>query len=99
MYPELFRHVLFPAYETLIRRGTHRFLEEYRRNQWLDAESIARIQLDKLNKLLEFCWEQVPYLERIWRQSGLRPRRLQSARELEEFPTLLTKHRNYRQLS
>lgn len=91
MYPELFRHVLFPAYETLIRRGTHRFLEEYRRNQWLDAETIARIQLDKLNKLLAFCWEQVPYLERIWRQSGLRPRRLQSARELEEFPTL-SKH-------
>jgi len=91
MYPALFRRVLFPAYETLIRRGTHRFLEEYRRNQWLDAASIRRIQLDKLNNLLEYCWEQVPYLDRIWRQSGLRPRRLQSARELEEFPTL-SKH-------
>ena len=51
VYPELFRHVLFPAYETLTRSGTHRFLAEYRRNQWLDAESIARIQLDKLNTL------------------------------------------------
>ncbi len=88
MYRELFRHVLFPAYETLIGRGTHRFLEDYRRNQWLDAESIARIQLDKLNSLLEYCWEQVPYLDRIWRQSGLRPRRLESTQELEDFPTL-----------
>ena len=88
MYAGLFRRALFPAYETLIQRGTHRFLAEYRRNQWLDAESIARIQLDKLNSLLEFCWDQVPYLDSAWRKSGLRPRRLESARELEDFPIL-----------
>ena len=100
MYAELFRHVLFPAYETLIRRGTHRYLAEYRRNQWLDAESITRIQLDKLNNLLEYCWNHVPHLQRMWRQCGLRPRRLHSVEELEAFP-ILTKHEitaNYQEM-
>lgn len=100
MYAELFRHVLFPAYETLNRRGTHRYLAEYRRNQWLDAESITRIQLAKLNNLLEHCWNHVPHLQRMWRQCGLRPRRLQSVQELEAFP-ILTKHEitaNYQEM-
>jgi phenylacetate-CoA ligase len=88
VYPELFRHVLFPAYETLTRRGTHRFLAEYRRTQWLDAETIARIQLEKLNTLIEFCWQQVPYLEKCWREAGLKRRPLGSVRELEYFPIL-----------
>jgi len=88
VYAELFRHALFPAYESFTGRGTHRFLAQYRRNQWLDNEAIARIQLDKLNTLLEFCWQQVPYLQSRWRQSGLQPRRLESVRELERFPIL-----------
>ena len=86
MYAGLFRRILFPAYEIFTGRGTHRFLSEYRRTQWLDAEAITRIQLDKLNTLLEFCWREVPYLEKRWRQSGLRPRPLRSARELQAFP-------------
>lgn len=88
MYAELFRHVLFPAYESLTGRGTHRFLAEYRRNQWLDADSLARLQLEKLNSLMQFCWREVPYLGTRWRQAGLRPRMLGSVQELEEFPIL-----------
>lgn len=88
MYAELFRHVLFPGYESVIGRGTHRFLAQYHRNQWLDADSLLRLQLEKLNALTEFCWREVPYLERRWRQAGLEPRRLQSVQELENFPIL-----------
>ena len=88
MYPGIFKHLLFPTYEILTGRGTHRFLAEYRRNQWLDGETIARIQLDKLNVLLDFCWRKVPHLEKRWRQWGLQPRRLESVRELEAFPIL-----------
>lgn len=86
MYAELFRHVLFPAYESLTGRRTHRFLGEYRRNQWLDADSLLRLQLEKLNVLLEFCWREVPHLAKRWRQAGLEPRRLDSVGELENFP-------------
>ena len=71
VYPELFRHVLFPAYETLTRRG---YAPVSSRNiagtQWLDAETIAHIQLDKLNALIGYCWQQVPYLEKRWRGAG-----------------------------
>ena len=52
MYATLFQHVLLPAYETLVGRGTHRYLEEYSRSQWLDGEGVARVQLDKLNTCL-----------------------------------------------
>lgn len=88
MYPALFRHALFPAYETLTGRGTHRYLAEYRRNQWRDAGDIAQIQLDKLNALLDFCWHHVPYLGQRWRAAGLEPRRLACLRELEAYPVI-----------
>ena len=44
-YETLFRGVLFPLYESgLRRRHTVRYLREYERNQWLPPERIAAIQ-------------------------------------------------------
>jgi phenylacetate-CoA ligase len=88
VYGKLFRQVLFPAYEAATGRGTHRLLAEYSRNQWLDGETLASIQLEKTNALLDFCWANVPYLKKRWQMAGLRPRRLESIHELEEYPIL-----------
>lgn len=88
MYEKLFRHVLFPAYETLKRRGTLRHIAEYRQSQWLDPSALARLQLRKLNTLLAYCWEHVPYLQSHWRAAGLRPGEIGQLSDLAHFPTL-----------
>ena len=62
LYEPLFRHVLFPAYESgLRRRKTLAYLREYERQQWLDPEQIDAPQWRKLQALLRHCWDHVPY--------------------------------------
>lgn len=90
MYGTLLRHALFPAYETLKRRGTLAAVEEYDASQWLDADALARLQLRKLNALLAHCWEHVPFLREHWRAAGCSPAPLADLSELARYP-LLTK--------
>lgn len=93
MYEPLFRHALFPAYETIVkRRGTAAHIAEYERGQWLDRKSLDALQLRKLNELLDHCWRHVPFLQRHWREHGVRPGALTSVAELAAYPTLTKAH-------
>ena len=88
MYEKLFRHGLFPAYETLRGRATVRYIAEYRDGQWLDETRLAQLQLTKLNALLAYCWAHVPFLQDHWRAAGCRPGTLGHCSELAQYPTL-----------
>ncbi|MCY7353515.1 MAG: phenylacetate--CoA ligase family protein [Lysobacter sp.] len=72
LYEPVFRHVLFPAYESgLRRRNTLRYLHEYEHNQWLPHDEIDALQWRKLKQLVEHCWNEVPYYRQRWKQLGL----------------------------
>lgn len=89
MYQKLFKGVLFPLYETVVRRrGTPAYMREYQASQWLKFEEIERIQLDKLNRLLRHAWAEVPFLRAYWSRAGLVPGDLASLTELERYPVL-----------
>ena len=71
-YEILFRYVLFPAYESgLRRRKTLAYLREYERQQWLDPEQIDALQWQKLKHLIRHCWEHVPYYRETWQALGI----------------------------
>jgi len=92
LYEPLFRHVLFPAYESgLRRRRTLSYLREYERNQWLDAEQIQALQWQKLRRLIAHCWAEVPYYRRRWQALGLAgPEDIREPSDYARLP-LLTK--------
>ncbi|MET0582205.1 MAG: phenylacetate--CoA ligase family protein [Pseudoxanthomonas sp.] len=71
-YEPLFRRVLFPAYESgLRRRKTLAYLREYERSQWRPPEETEALQWRKLQDLLRHCWEQVPYYREQWKALGI----------------------------
>lgn len=89
MYQPIFKHVLFPIYEALVRgRATSTYLRQYNRSQWQSPQDVERLQLEKLNQLLSHAWSEVPFLNEYWRASGCRPGALRSVRELELYPIL-----------
>ncbi len=89
MYEDLFRRLLFPFYERVIkRRNTDGFLTQYERSQWLEPARLEALQLAKLNALLATCWEYVPFYERHWRAAGLSPRPLSTLSDLASYPTI-----------
>ncbi|HXD37977.1 MAG TPA: phenylacetate--CoA ligase family protein [Rhodanobacter sp.] len=90
-YEQTFRRVLFPAYESgLRRRHTLAWLAEYQRDQWLAPERIAELQWQRLKRLLEHCHREVPYYQRRWRELGVVPADIRSLDDYAKLP-LLTK--------
>ncbi len=71
-YEPLFRRVLYPAYESgLRRRKTLAYLREYERDQWRSADELDALQWDRLQRLVAHCWDQVPFYRQWWGQAGV----------------------------
>jgi len=89
LYEAAFRHVLFPAYETgLRRRRTLAYLDNYRRDQWLSRERIATLQWERLQRLLEHCYREVPYYRTRWRELGIAPKDIRNLDDYAKLPVL-----------
>lgn len=90
-YEKTFRRVLYPAYETgLRRRHTLAYLDSYQRDQWLTPEQIATLQWERLKQLLEHCQREVPYYRRRWRELGIEVSDIRNLDDYAQLP-LLTK--------
>jgi phenylacetate-coenzyme A ligase PaaK-like adenylate-forming protein len=88
-YEPLFRGVLYPTYETgLRRRRTLAYLAEYQRSQWLSDEELAALQWRRLKALLEHCQREVPYYRRRWRELGVVPNDIRSLDDFARLPIL-----------
>lgn len=85
-YAHFFRHLAFPAYERLHGRRTGVLLRECEKRQWWPRAQLERYQLEQLNRLLDHCWRNVPFLSERWRDRGLAPGPLGHVRELSRFP-------------
>lgn len=89
-YGPLFRRLIYPAYETVLRRrGTLAYAAEYEANSWFSADRIAELQWCKLNRLVAHCWEHVPYYRARWAQSGIEdPRDIRNVDDYARLPVL-----------
>jgi len=88
-YEQLFRGVLFPFYESVLRRrGTLAYLREYQASQWLSRDEIAAIRWRKLSKLLHYCWQEVPYYRRTWQALGITPDDIRDEADFAKLPVL-----------
>ncbi|HEY0229966.1 MAG TPA: phenylacetate--CoA ligase family protein [Dokdonella sp.] len=91
-YEKLFRHALFPLYESVLqRRKTLHYLAEYEANQWLDREQVLALQWSKLKRLLEHCYREVPYYRRRWTEVGATPADIRTLDDYARLPILTKK--------
>ncbi|HET6783857.1 MAG TPA: phenylacetate--CoA ligase family protein, partial [Pseudoxanthomonas sp.] len=90
LYEPLFRRVLFPAYESgLRRRKTLAYLREYEQSQWRTLEQTEALQWQKLQGLVRHCWEQVPYYRELWPTLGINaPDDIASPADYARLPVL-----------
>jgi phenylacetate-CoA ligase len=88
-YETLFRHVLWPAYEGgLRRRDTPRYMRRYERDQWLEPKEIQTLQFERLKRLLDWCYREVPYYRQRWDAEGIAPRDIRSMDDYAKLPVL-----------
>ncbi len=63
-------------------------LAELERSQWLPRDRIEQLQSERLHKLIEHAYSNVPYYRRAMVERGLRLHGIQSAADLPKLPIL-----------
>src|SRR4051812_19595445 len=88
-YGELYRTVLFPAWETIVRgRPTLDRLRALERSQWFGGSEIRATQLADLRALLTHAAANCPHYERTLREAGVSAEDLRSNADLMAVPIL-----------
>ncbi|MBI9032097.1 phenylacetate--CoA ligase family protein [bacterium] len=64
------------------------YYELYKKTQWNSKEEMEEFQLNKLKKLVEHCYQNVPYYTEIMKNNDIRPSDINSIKDLEKFPIL-----------
>jgi phenylacetate-coenzyme A ligase PaaK-like adenylate-forming protein/N-dimethylarginine dimethylaminohydrolase len=89
IYGPIFRSLLFPVWESRIRRRPVRErLLELERTQWLPLEELHAIQARALGHLLAHAYEHVPFYRRRFELAGITPGDILGARDLDKLPIL-----------
>src|SRR6185295_8946565 len=88
-YGEIFARVLYPAWETGLRRrptlGRLRYLEQ---TQWRSLDELTALQSASLGRLLRHAHAHVPFYRKWFDAAGLSPADVRSAADLAKLPIL-----------
>ena len=66
----LFKNIIIPAYH---KYKNHNYLKHYydfKKRDKLTIEELQAIQWKKLKKLLNFCYEEIPYYRRLFSKNN-----------------------------
>ena len=89
IYGPFFRSVLFPVWETRVRkRPTPERLQELRRTQWLSYDELHALQSQALAKLVDHAYAHVPYYKDRFDAAGVAPTQVRTAEDLLKLPIL-----------
>ncbi len=89
LYENTLRRLIWPAYEGgLRRRETPRHMRRYESDQWLAPEEIQSLQFERLKRLLDWCYREVPYYKRRWDALGIVPQDIRSMDDYAKLPVL-----------
>ena len=89
LYGPLFRGLLYPSWETGIRRRpTFRHLQRLERSQWCSLDELQGMQQRELQKLLEHAWQRVPHYRERFKRAGLGPDDVRHLDQLRKLPLL-----------
>lgn len=88
-YGRLFTHLLFPAWETWVRRRpTLTLAKRLERTQYSSLDELAAQQVSELRVLLSHAWENVPYYRSRFTEAGFHPDDFRSLEDLQRVPLL-----------
>ncbi len=89
MYTGFYQNILFPFYETFLRRrSTIKYLNSLRSTQWLSKDELKHLQWQKVKKLLDHAYANVPYYTNLFKKKRLHPGDIKTPQDYEQIPFL-----------
>ena len=87
-YTAIASSVLFPIHERLKRHTTTRALKSLEKTQWLSAQELKSLQLQRLRQLLLHAYQHVPYYRDLFDTAGFNVTKVESLTALGRLPFL-----------
>jgi len=84
----VYPRVVYPLYHYAKRDGANRARRELSRSQWMDREALQVLAQEKLQRLLEFAYENVRYYREVLDGSGIALEKLSSPNAFRQLPPL-----------
>ena len=89
---QFLRKYLLPGH-----REIRRCLQELESSQWLPRGRLEELQLHKIQRLVSYAYEHVPFYRRCYKREGILPQDIKSLKDFEALPFLtrddVNKHR------
>ena len=100
MYSKLLTKVIYPLLQVKypMLHSTIKNLETLNKTQWLPLSEIERFQYQRLQRLLTYAYENIPYYHTVFKTRGLHPTDIKNSADLQKLP-ILTKDIIRKQLS
>ena len=86
LYTKLTANVLFPLHERMKKHSTIDVFRAMEKTQWLSADEMSQLQLDRLREFLSRIGEQVPYYRQLFSTLNFDPVALKSLQDLQKLP-------------
>ncbi|HEY2434188.1 MAG TPA: hypothetical protein VGI12_16045 [Vicinamibacterales bacterium] len=84
----VFEHLVYPLVDRIQGRDTFAALEQVRALEQLSAQGLAQFQTEKLNALLSYCADNVPYYQRLFVDTGYDRATRLTTPDLSQLPPL-----------
>jgi len=86
LYTKLVSNLLFPLHEKLKKHSTVSVREQMEKTQWLSADELEKLQVERLQTFLMDIGQNVPYYRVLFQERGFDPESVHSLKALQQLP-------------
>jgi phenylacetate-CoA ligase len=79
---------IFKTSYLLKRPCVIRYYNDFQKTQWQSYEWLKNQQEKQLKKIINFCYENIPYYTKLFNQINIKPSDITTIRDLEKMPIL-----------
>ena len=88
IYNFIDQYILLPLGDLVYGSTVHSRLKEFKRYDSFSREELVALQEEKLRKLVQHCYDNVPFYTKLFDQLGIKPEDIQTSKDLERLPVL-----------
>ncbi len=92
MHRWLVWNLFFPLHEWLKGHPTYRILREMEEADYLTVTELEALRTVRLQKLMQYTYANVPYVENMMRQAGVTPDDIRTPADLVKLPLMRKEH-------
>jgi phenylacetate-CoA ligase len=88
MYSLLAKYIIYPLGDIVLGTNIVKSLQQLEQSQWWNEQQIKKLQEEKLRKLLEHAYLNVPYYRKMFDRQGIKPSQISTIDDLKKIPIL-----------